>query len=64
MGCHGNDNSLLKKQKPMGTGTHRNNYENMLKWVFGCTVGLIMGNLIFLSKFVDIMPFSLFINYQ
>ena len=49
----GDGNSLLKKWKPMNTGTHMIAYGNMLKWVFGCTVGIVVGNIIFVSKILD-----------
>ena len=45
MGFDGNGNPLLKKWEPMGTETHGINYRNVLKWVFGCSVELVVGNL-------------------
>jgi hypothetical protein len=44
----------------MGTDIYGIDFGNMLKWVFGCTVGLVVENFVFLSKIIDIIPF--FIN--
>ena len=51
----GNENSLLKKWELMDTGTHEIDYENILKWLFDCTVKLVVKNYIFLSQMFEII---------
>ena len=59
----GNGNLFLKKWEPMNMGTHMIDYENILKWVFDCTVGVVVVNLIFVSKILDSNTIILIKNY-